>query len=502
MRWRRLPTPYTFHERWRFRNQRATNHPRTSYQTRVWGTRSQRWFYVDGMLSAIVDVALVQFLSVYAIALGATDAEVGLLSIAAGLAGFLALVPGARVAELTNSRKWVVLLAGGGLGRIAILLTALAPTFVRSPHDAVYLLVALAFVRSFVINVSHASWVSLLADIIPLDLRRFYVAQRMLAMTVAGALAAPILGFTIRAIGGVEGYQWAFGLSFGVGLAAWYAYFRIEEPARPARSERPRGSTAGMLRDRPFIRYLLTLLVLNSTTMVVGPFFLAYFVRDLGGSVSDVGLMATLEQSLAVGAQFLLGMWVTRFATERLFKMSLFLPAVIPAIWLVVQEPWQAAFPFAIGGLAWAVYNVALFNLLMEYAPNANIPRYAAMQQTVIFFANLIGPLIGTLVVAAWGIRAAMVISAIGRLSAAFIMFVPLRWIPALPPVVIGPSPIDTGPPPPPTPPPSADDASSDGATPEPPEPEPQSEPEPQPEPEVAPAPEAEPEPRRASDGP
>ncbi len=428
----RLPTPYTFRERWRFRNQRATNHPRTSYQTKVWGTRSQRWFYVDGALSAVVDVAVVQFLAVYAIALGATDAEVGFLSIAAGLAGFLALVPGARIAELTNSRRWVVLIGGGGAGRIAILVMAAGPSFVRAPHDAVYVLIAAMFVRSFVINVSHASWVSLLADIIPLDLRRFYVAQRMLAMTVAGAIAAPLVGFGIRAIGGVSGYQVIFGLSFAVGIAAWYAYFRIEEPPRLSRAERPAGSTVGMLRDRRFIRYLVALFVLNTTTMVVGPFFLAYFVRDLGGSVSDVGLLATLEQVLAVGAQFLLGMWVTRFSTERLFKITLFFPALIPLLWLVVQDPWQAALPFAVGGLVWAVYNVALFNLLMEYAPNENIPRYAAVQQTVIFLAQLLGPVAGTVVVAAWGIRTAMVISVVGRLLGAGIMFVPLSWIPAV----------------------------------------------------------------------
>ncbi|MCK9487106.1 MAG: MFS transporter [Dehalococcoidia bacterium] len=442
MRWRRPPTPYTFRERWRFRNQRPTNHPRTSYQTRVWGTTSQRWFYVDGVVSAIVDVALVQFLAVYAIALGATDAEVGLLSVAAGLAGFLALVPGARIAELTNSRRWVTLVGGAGIGRIAVLVMALGPTFVRAPNDAVYLLIAMAFVRSFAINVSHASWVSLLADIIPLDLRRFYVAQRMLAITVAGAVTAPLIGFGIRAIGGVQGYQVMFGFAFAAGIAAWYAYFRIQEPARPARAERPRGSTSGMLRDRRFIRYLGALLVLNAATMVVGPFFLAYFVRDLGGSVSDVGLLATLEQSLAVGAQFLLALWVTRFNTERLFKVSLFLPALIPAAWLLVQEPWQAAVPFGLGGIGWAIYNVALFNLLMEYAPNQNIPRYAALQQTVIFFANLIGPVTGTLVVAAWGIRTAMVISTVGRILGALMMFIPLRWIPALPapaaPVVAG----------------------------------------------------------------
>jgi predicted MFS family arabinose efflux permease len=451
----RLPDPYTFRERWRFRGQRLTDHPRTSYQTRVFGTRSQRWFFADGVLSAIVDVIPIQFLVVYAIALGATDTEVGLLSIAAGFAGVLALVPGARIAELTNSRKRVVLWTAGGVGRVVLMLMAVSPLLVTNPRQAVYALIAATFVRFFMLNVAHASWVSLLADIVPIDLRRFYVSQRMLAMTAAGAITAPLVGFGIRAIGGLLGYEVFFGLAFLVGVAATIAYSRIEEPPRPPRSERPAGSTRGMLRDRRFIRYLLALLVLNTTTMVVGPFFLAYFVRDIGGSVSDVGLLATLEQILAVGAQFLLGLWVTRVTSERLFKVVLFFPALIPLVWLWVGEPWHAALPFAIGGLVWAVYNVATFNLLMEYAPNENIPRYAAVQQIVVLFAHLAGPIIGTAIVTVWGIRMAMIVSTVGRLAAAFIMFIPLHWIPAIR--------TPTVPPPPPgsitlpTPPPAAE---------------------------------------------
>ncbi|MCA9856113.1 MAG: MFS transporter, partial [Dehalococcoidia bacterium] len=152
----------------------------------------------------------------------------------------------------------------------------------------------------------------------------------------------------------------------------------------------------------------------------------------LGGSVSDVGLLATLEQTAAVGGQFLLGMWVTKFSSERLFRWILFFPALIPALWFVAGEPWHVTFAFAAGGLVWAIYNVAIFNLLMEYAPNENIPRYASVQQIVILFSQLLGPIIGTLIVAAWDIRVAMVVSFVGRLLAAFVMFIPVRWIPAI----------------------------------------------------------------------
>ncbi|MQC18122.1 MAG: MFS transporter [Chloroflexi bacterium] len=448
-----MPDPYTFRERWRFRGRSFADHPRTSYQTRVFGTRSQRWFFADGVLGAIVDVVPVQFLAVYAIAVGATDAQVGFLSIATALAGVLALAPGARISELTNSRKWVVLWTNAGFARIALLAMAFAPVLAARPQEAVYVLIVSAFVRSFMTNVSHASWVSLLADIVPLDLRRFYVTQRMLAITVAGALTAPVVGFGIRALGGLRGYEVVFALTFLVGLAATYAYARIDEPVRPPRNERPAGSTRGMLRDRRFIRYLLALLLLNATTMIVGPFFMAYFVRDLGGSVSDVGLLATLEQAVAVGAQFLLGLWVTKFTTERLFKVMMFFPALVPLLWLFAGEPWHAAFPFAAGGLIWAVYNVATFNLLMEYAPNENIARYAAVQQIVVLFASLAGPVLGTVIVAIWGIRVAMIVSTVGRLVAALVMFIPLRWIPAIRTPSLPPPEAMTEPSPPPTPP-------------------------------------------------
>ena len=36
------------------------------------------------------------------------------------------------------------------------------------------------------------------------------------------------------------------------------------------------------------------------------------------------------------------------------------------------------------------------------------------------------------LIVAAWDIRVAMVVSFVGRLLAAFVMFIPVRWIPAI----------------------------------------------------------------------
>ena len=430
----RLPIGTDLRQRWRFRGRPLSDHPRTSYQTRIFGTPAQRWFYWDGLTANASDTVVQQFLSIYAIALGASNTQVGLIAIANGLAGALALYPGARIADRVASRKRVVLIGAAGIGRLTVLAMALAPVFLRDPSQAVYALIALTFLRWLAGSTSHPSWVGLLADIIPIDLRRFYVSQRMLGMTIVGAFAAPAAGFGIRAIGGIEGFQWIFAAAFAFGIASTYCYARIPEPPRPSAAERPRGSIREMLADGFFTRYLAATFMLHTTTMIVGPFFAAYLVRDLGATTAEVGVLATVDLGAAVAAQLALGFVVSRYPTERLVRIVMFTSPLIPFVWLFAQTPWHAAIPHLIGGASWAVYNVVSFNLLMEYAPPKNIPRYAATHQMTVLVASFLGPTIGTVIVATWGIRAAMVISSAGRVIAAGMMFLPVRQSTPAPP--------------------------------------------------------------------
>jgi MFS family permease len=413
---------------WRFRNRAPTNHPRTSYQTRVLGSRSQRAFFLDGLFASASDVAVLRFLSVYAIALGASNAEVGAIAIANGIAGLAALSPGAWIAERTPSRKWVVLLTGGGVGRVAILLMALLPVLLVE-HTAVFALIVLSGLRSFAGSIAHPSWVSLLSDIIPVDLRAFYVSRRMLGIAVIAALGAPLVGFFIRFAGGVDSvsaFQWAFFISFGLGVVSTFFYSRIQEPPRPAGHAVARGRTRAMLSDRGFRRYLAGTFVLHATTMITGPFFAAYLVRELGASATQVGLLGTIDAGSAVVGQFVAGWLAVRYGSTRLLRWSMFLLPLLPALWYLAANPWDTAWPHLIGGAAWAAFNLASFNLVLDSAPEENIPRYAATHQIAVLSASFVGPVIGTAIVAAYGIKAVMIVSAVGRLVALGVMAWPM----------------------------------------------------------------------------
>ncbi|MDA0353156.1 MAG: MFS transporter [Chloroflexi bacterium] len=413
-------------QRWRFQNRRPLNHPRVAYRTRVLGTRSLRAFFFDGIFSAASDVMPAQFLAIYAIALGASDADIGILAAAAGLAGLVALAPGARIAERARSRKWVVLLSGGGSGRVMLLLMAFVPWFAEG-RTAVYLLILLASLRWFAGMLGHPAWVSLTAAIVPLDLRRFYISRRMLGIAAVGAVGAPLIGRVIGAVGGLQGYHVALFISVGFAIVSTVLFARIEEPPATETSDRSGGSTREMLADSNFIRFVSGILALHITTHIAVPFFAPYMVRTLGASPTEIGILATISAIGGVGGLIVAGPLAERIGSERMLRWSLFVIPTLPIMWVFASEPWHAAIPNLIGGVVWAGFHLAEFNLLLQYAPERNMPRYAAAHQATLLFATLVGPLIGTVIVAEWGIPAALLASGFGRFLALGLVSLPRR---------------------------------------------------------------------------
>jgi MFS family permease len=392
----------------------------------VLGTRSLAAFFFDGLFSSASDVMPLQFLAVYAIALGASDAEIGVLAAGAGLAGLVALAPGARIAEQASSRKWVVLLSSGGAARLCLLAMAAVP-WVAHGNTAVWLLIGLASVRWFAGMIGHPAWVSLTAAIVPLDLRRFYISRRMLGIAIVAAVGAPLYGRLIGAVGGIEGYQAGILVSVAFAATSTGLFWRIDEPPRPEEHAGAPGSTRELLADTTFVRFVTGILALNVMTHVAVPFFAPYMVRTLHATPTEIGILATVSAVGGVAGQVVAGPMAEKFGSERLLRWSLFVIPTLPIMWVFASEPWHAAIPNLVGGVFWAWFHLAEFNLLLEYAPERNISRYAAAHQATLLFATLVGPLIGTAIVAQWGIEAALVTSGVGRFAALGLVLLPQR---------------------------------------------------------------------------
>ena len=84
--------------------------------------KNLRWFWFDGLFASAHDNIYLNYVSLYVLVLGATQAQVGLMSSFSNLTAALLLLPGAFLAERFVDKHKVSLFCIGGLTRLSLLL--------------------------------------------------------------------------------------------------------------------------------------------------------------------------------------------------------------------------------------------------------------------------------------------------------------------------------------------------------------------------------------------
>lgn len=384
-------------------------------------------FWWDGVYANIAESIVLSYTSLYALALGATNTQVGQLSSFQSLLGAAALMPGARIGEWWGRRKQLVILSGGLGGRGLLLAIALVP-FVVQGQAAIYALMLLFGLRTFFLNFSNPAWTSFTAHLVPIRLRGRYFSSRNFAIGVVTFITVPVVGYLIQWLGNPGGYQAGFALAFVagmVGLAYFAAIPEPEEADAPAAPAEKGPGLGEMLRNRPFLVFTAVALIWNLALQIAAPYFNVFLVNDLGAGSGIIGMTSAINSVSALIGQRWWGRRYARLGDMGIFRISGLVIPILPLLWAVIQEPWQVGLINSIGGFVWAGYTLAQFNLLLSMTPDRGRERYVALYQTAVFFAAFLGPLIGASLVNELGYRLMFVLSAVGRIVAT-VLFIQL----------------------------------------------------------------------------
>lgn len=384
-------------------------------------------FWWDGVYANIAESIALAYTALYALALGATNAQVGQLTAFQNLLGAAALIPGARFSEWWGRRKQLVVWSAGVGGRLTLLALALVP-FVFDGQAAIYALMLVFGLRTFFLNFSNPAWTSFTAQLVPARLRGRYFSSRNFAIGVVTFVTVPLVGFLIQMFGSPQGYQVAFGLSFVAGIIGLGYFMAIPEPegATARAAGRPSGDILReMLANQPFVVFTVVALVWNLSLQIAAPFFNVFLVKELGADSGIIGVTSAVNSVSALIGQRWWGRRYARLGDMGIFRMTGLIIPVLPLFWVVIQAPWQVSIINTIGGFVWAGYTLAQFNLLLSLTPEQGRERYVAFYQTAVFLSAFVGPLIGAALSDALGYRLMFGLTAIGRLAAT-LMFIRL----------------------------------------------------------------------------
>jgi MFS family permease len=396
-----------------------------------------RYFWLDGLFATISENFYAGFVSLFALAYGASTGQVGWLASVGNLLGAVALFPGARMVERTGKRVPIVVWTGGGISRIALLALACFPFLIKKPGIAIALIIGLNGLRAFMGNFGNPAWTAIVADLVPGFMRGRYFANRNIAMGVAALVVAPLAGWLINAVDGWQGmpfvgYQLVFFLAFASGMVATASFGRIPEPPLAvlgAQKHQPGDLRRAIKKSPGFLGFIVSAFIWNLALQVAGPFFNVYLVSRLHASTSTVGLLAGIASLFGLVGQRLFGRLLDYNGSFWVQRITGLLIPVLPFSWIFVTSPWQVALINVASGLLWAGYNLSNFNLLLELSPDEQRLRAVALYQTVVFVSAVVGPLLGGYLADAVSFKLIFGLSGAGR----FLGMLVFLWLAARP---------------------------------------------------------------------
>ncbi len=197
----------------------------------------------------------------------------------------------------------------------------------------------------------------------------------------------------------------------------------IELAKRPLR-ERIRGYFAGIWSNKPFRSFILKRFILLTGFSFAAPLFPLYYVRKVGASdawISAYTMAATL--SLIIGYFFWSNQSRRRGSRTVLLWTTLGI-SIYPALVALTTQDWLIVVFSAFAGIFQAGVDLVFFDELMRRIPDDRSAVFVSFAQSLQYLSTIFSPLIGSTLANYLGLSAALIISAVIRLTAFMLFFI------------------------------------------------------------------------------
>lgn len=339
-------------------------------------------------------VATNRFLSIFAIRLGATEFELGLLAALPGL--MLLLSTGFSLWWRRHYGDSVAALKYPGFGfRLVFLLPAFAPFFV--PDLQIEWLLLAATLPAIPQGIAGTVFVVMLRESVKEDQLTRLLSVRSVALNVAMAFGALFFGFALEHTVFPYNYQVMFLIAFLFGLVShWYVMrVRVVHPL-PMVIAKPQGEHVPLWRSFDFRLVVFVVLVTHLTFLAIVPLVPLYLVQRHGAAEGFMALFALAEMNAGALAGLFTHRLLQRFGTRPVIAWAMLFTAIATVIIIYAPNLEITLIAAAITGAAWTVAGTGIFGFFIEHTPSEQMQQTTVAYQQVISLSLFIGPMIGS----------------------------------------------------------------------------------------------------------
>jgi predicted MFS family arabinose efflux permease len=349
--------------------------------------------------------------------LGATSTLVGLLTALPALAGVVLALPiGRWLQRKRNIVPWYSrsrLVAQMSYAVIGVAIVLASP---ERAVGAVLVIWALATVPltvglvAFPVVMDGASGPAGRYELLS---RRWAIMGLATAVTVA--LAGQLLGLIAFPVN--------YGLLFaGFSVAGLFSFWfsrqirvpdQVSAPSRPGASlrERVREFIALVRDERPLVAYEIRAFVFNASIGLAMPLIPLFYVREVHAPDAWIGIIVAGQAAGTLGGYLAARQVSRRRGSHWVLLPALLGSALVPLVLALLTNLSAVAALAVVSGVFTAGMNLALFDELMKRVPARHGVTFTSVDYTAQNVALMVAPIVGGLLAAEIGLRAALAVA-------------------------------------------------------------------------------------------
>ncbi|NLF31059.1 MAG: MFS transporter [Planctomycetes bacterium] len=360
---------------------------------------------VDGVCSsAMVTLQGGPFLAAFAIALGASNYEVGLLA-TIGFASQLMQLLGLLLVQRMPVRRAIIVLTAGASRLLWVLILLIPVLF--ADRGTTFLMQWL-FVAAALGAMGVPAWNSLIRDVVPARIMGRLFSRRLVlwmisALVLTGAGGYFVDGWTLWLPDhALYAYSILFAAGLAFGLVGLAAIARLPEP----RLEPARASLADLLKgpvaDRRFRNLLHYIAFWNFAVNMAGPFFIVYLLQRIGLALGTVTMLVVISQITNTLFLRIWGKLADRYSNRSVLAISspLFLLAIVGWTFTTLPEKHLLTMPLLVAihvlsGMSLAGVSLASWNIAIKLSPPGQTHAYMAVYGIAGAVGGAVAPMLG-----------------------------------------------------------------------------------------------------------
>lgn len=373
--------------------------------------KTRKYSIIEGSFASVAGGIGDNYVTPYALALNASNAQIGFLSSFAGLIGPISQIFGSRLMEKYDRRKliWPLIMIQAS----AWLLFVLAGFFFIKSFFPDYIVPFL--IISYILYVTFGSiagppWFSLMGDAVPEKIRGKYFSKRNRINGAISIIIALLSALWLDYIGKQDLIIYGFMLLFIIAFVgrSISAYFLSRHYAPKMTLEKGYYfSLWQFIKKAPynnFGRFAIFIALINLTVNIAGPFFAVYMLKEIGFNYIWFTIINISSGVFSIMFLPLWGKFADKYGNRETLRVTSFFIPLLPIFWLFSESPVYLIFvPQLIGGIAWAGFNLAASNFIYDAVTVQRrgivVAYYSVLNGAGIFIGALLGGLIAEYIV-------------------------------------------------------------------------------------------------------